>query len=154
VDRKLVKQTVMTSVYGVTFVGARAQVSTLSSSQSCFWHALQPPPSILACSCDLHLHMHPPHAVPALLPSCVQSPNPPTHPPTPPNHSTRPPASRSRPQIGNRLKERGFEDNQFLYKVSCYSAKVSESASGAKVEFYSIVLVLLWEGNGCPGEDE
>lgn len=26
VDRKLVKQTVMTSVYGVTFVGARAQV--------------------------------------------------------------------------------------------------------------------------------
>ncbi|MCO5558651.1 hypothetical protein L7F22_012237 [Adiantum nelumboides] len=26
VDRKLVKQTVMTSVYGVTFVGARAQI--------------------------------------------------------------------------------------------------------------------------------
>ncbi|KAL4857485.1 DNA-directed RNA polymerase 2B [Chlorella vulgaris] len=52
VDRKLVKQTVMTSVYGVTFVGARAQ-------------------------------------------------------------------------IGNRLKERGFEDNQFMYKVSCYSAKVT-----------------------------
>ena len=67
----------------------------------------------------------------------------PTHPPT---HPTRPPASRSRPQIGNRLKERGFEDNQFLYKVSCYSAKVSESASGAKVEFYSIVIVLPWEG--------
>ena len=92
------------------------------------------------------------------LPCCPHAFNhpthPPTHPPTPPNHSTRPPASRSRPQIGNRLKERGFEDNQFLYKVSCYSAKVSESASGAKVEFYSIVLVLLWEGNGCPGEDE
>lgn len=52
VDRKLVKQTVMTSVYGVTFVGARAQ-------------------------------------------------------------------------IGNRLKERGFEDNQFMYKVSCYAAKVT-----------------------------
>ncbi|EFN51901.1 hypothetical protein CHLNCDRAFT_27382 [Chlorella variabilis] len=51
-DRKLVKQTVMTSVYGVTFVGARAQV-------------------------------------------------------------------------GNRLKERGFEDNQFMYKVSCYTAKVT-----------------------------
>ncbi|PSC74843.1 DNA-directed RNA polymerase chloroplastic mitochondrial [Micractinium conductrix] len=51
VDRKLVKQTVMTSVYGVTFVGARAQ-------------------------------------------------------------------------IGNRLKERGFEDSPFMYKVSCYSAKV------------------------------
>ena len=27
VDRKLVKQTVMTSVYGVTFVGARGQIS-------------------------------------------------------------------------------------------------------------------------------
>lgn len=27
VDRKLVKQTVMTSVYGVTFVGARQQIS-------------------------------------------------------------------------------------------------------------------------------
>jgi DNA-directed RNA polymerase len=52
VDRKLVKQTVMTSVYGVTFVGARAQV-------------------------------------------------------------------------GNRLKERGFEDNQMLYKVSCYIAKTT-----------------------------
>jgi len=26
VDRKLVKQTVMTSVYGVTFIGARQQV--------------------------------------------------------------------------------------------------------------------------------
>jgi hypothetical protein len=58
VDRKLVKQTVMTSVYGVTFVGARAQV-------------------------------------------------------------------------GNRLKERGFEDNQFMYKVSCYAAKVRRPAAGA-----------------------
>lgn len=28
VDRKLVKQTVMTSVYGVTFVGARQQISS------------------------------------------------------------------------------------------------------------------------------
>lgn len=27
VDRKLVKQTIMTSVYGVTFIGARAQIS-------------------------------------------------------------------------------------------------------------------------------
>lgn len=52
IDRKLVKQTVMTSVYGVTFVGARAQ-------------------------------------------------------------------------IGNRLKERGFEDNHAMYKVSCYVARVS-----------------------------
>ena len=52
IDRKLVKQTVMTSVYGVTFVGARAQ-------------------------------------------------------------------------IGNRLKERGFEDSHVLYKVSCYSARVT-----------------------------
>ncbi len=52
IDRKLVKQTVMTSVYGVTFVGARAQ-------------------------------------------------------------------------IGNRLKERGFEDNHVMYKVSCYSARVT-----------------------------
>lgn len=57
VDRKLVKQTVMTSVYGVTFVGARAQV-------------------------------------------------------------------------GNRLRERGFEDNQFMYKVSCYAAKVMRGAAG------------------------
>ncbi len=30
----------------------------------------------------------------------------------------------ARAQIGNRLKERGFEDSQLLYKVSCYSAKV------------------------------
>lgn len=52
IDRKLVKQTVMTSVYGVTFVGARTQIS-------------------------------------------------------------------------NRLKERGFEDNAAMYKVSCYSAKVT-----------------------------
>ena len=52
VDRKLVKQTVMTSVYGVTFVGARAQ-------------------------------------------------------------------------IGSRLRERGFEDNHAMYKVSCYSARVT-----------------------------
>lgn len=29
VDRKLVKQTVMTSVYGVTFIGAREQVGGL-----------------------------------------------------------------------------------------------------------------------------
>ena len=27
IDRKLVKQTVMTSVYGVTFIGARSQIS-------------------------------------------------------------------------------------------------------------------------------
>ena len=31
VDRKLVKQTVMTSVYGVTFIGARQQVLRCSS---------------------------------------------------------------------------------------------------------------------------
>ena len=53
VDRKLVKQTVMTSVYGVTFVGARTQ-------------------------------------------------------------------------IGNRLKERGWEDERLMYKASCYGAKVSQ----------------------------
>lgn len=52
VDRKLVKQTVMTSVYGVTFVGARQQ-------------------------------------------------------------------------IGNRLKERGWEDERLVYKASCYGARVS-----------------------------
>ena len=52
VDRKLVKQTVMTSVYGVTFVGARHQ-------------------------------------------------------------------------IGNRLKERGWEDDRLVYKASCYGAQVS-----------------------------
>jgi len=52
IDRKLVKQTVMTSVYGVTFVGARSQ-------------------------------------------------------------------------IGSRLRERGFEDNHAMYKVSCYSARVT-----------------------------
>ena len=52
VDRKLVKQTVMTSVYGVTFVGARHQ-------------------------------------------------------------------------IGNRLKERGWDDDRLIYKTSCYGARVS-----------------------------
>ncbi len=52
VDRKLVKQTVMTSVYGVTFVGARQQ-------------------------------------------------------------------------IGNRLKERGWDDERLVYKTSCYGARVS-----------------------------
>lgn len=31
------------------------------------------------------------------------------------------------PQIGNRLRERGFEDSQLMYKVSCYSAKVREA---------------------------
>ncbi len=52
VNRKLVKQTVMTSVYGVTFVGARQQ-------------------------------------------------------------------------IGNRLKERGWDDERLVYKTSCYGARVS-----------------------------
>jgi hypothetical protein len=52
IDRKLVKQTVMTSVYGVTFVGARGQ-------------------------------------------------------------------------IGARLKERGFQNDDTMYRVSCYAAKVS-----------------------------
>ena len=33
VDRKLVKQTVMTSVYGVTFVGARQQISSRLSER-------------------------------------------------------------------------------------------------------------------------
>ena len=33
VDRKLVKQTVMTSVYGVTFVGARHQISSRLSER-------------------------------------------------------------------------------------------------------------------------
>lgn len=51
VDRKLVKQTVMTSVYGVTFVGARHQ-------------------------------------------------------------------------IGNRLRERGWEDDRLVYRASCYGARV------------------------------
>mmetsp|Transcript_31925 Transcript_31925/g.101695 ORF Transcript_31925/g.101695 Transcript_31925/m.101695 type:complete len:476 (+) Transcript_31925:39-1466(+) len=52
VDRKLVKQTVMTSVYGVTFIGAREQ-------------------------------------------------------------------------IGNRLKERGWEDDDQIYKTSCYAARIT-----------------------------
>lgn len=52
VNRKLVKQTVMTSVYGVTFVGARQQ-------------------------------------------------------------------------IGNRLKERGWDDERLVYKTSCYGARVT-----------------------------
>ena len=30
VDRKVIKQTVMTSVYGVTIIGARAQVQTMN----------------------------------------------------------------------------------------------------------------------------
>ena len=55
VNRKLVKQTVMTSVYGVTFVGARQQ-------------------------------------------------------------------------IGNRLKERGWDDERLVYKTSCYGARVSCSS--------------------------
>ena len=33
VDRKLVKQTVMTSVYGVTFIGAKAQVANRLSER-------------------------------------------------------------------------------------------------------------------------
>ncbi len=59
VNRKLVKQTVMTSVYGVTFVGARQQ-------------------------------------------------------------------------IGNRLKERGWDDERLVYKTSCYGARVSCSSFSPK----------------------
>jgi DNA-directed RNA polymerase, mitochondrial len=33
IDRKVVKQTVMTSVYGVTFVGARKQIQVTPSSR-------------------------------------------------------------------------------------------------------------------------
>lgn len=37
-----------------------------------------------------------------------------------------PPPCCSRPplQVSNRLKERGFEDNQMMYRVACYTAKV------------------------------
>jgi len=79
IDRKLVKQTVMTSVYGVTFVGARAQ-------------------------------------------------------------------------IRNRLKEREFEDNHVMYKVSCYPARVTldclhemfQSAKGIKLLFLSSYCAIHW----------
>ena len=67
VDRKLVKQTVMTSVYGVTFVGARAQ-------------------------------------------------------------------------IGNRLSERGWDDERLIYKTSCY---------GARVRTLYLVLSCLNPNAGC-----
>ena len=45
VDRKLVKQTVMTSVYGVTFIGARQQVWSAGSPPL----AGQGPVSMVAC---------------------------------------------------------------------------------------------------------
>lgn len=69
IDRKLVKQTVMTSVYGVTFVGARAQ-------------------------------------------------------------------------IGSRLRERGFEDDHTMYKVSCYSARVTLDCLHEM--FYSAKHIMQW----------
>lgn len=69
VDRKLVKQTVMTSVYGVTFIGAREQ-------------------------------------------------------------------------IGNRLRERGWEDNHELYKVSFYAAQVT--MAGLHEMFNSAKDVMNW----------
>ena len=40
VDRKLVKQTVMTSVYGVTFIGARQQVLVIAHAS--LWTGVQP----------------------------------------------------------------------------------------------------------------
>jgi len=40
IDRKLVKQTVMTSVYGVTHVGARGQIQTRLKVR---WCRLNPP---------------------------------------------------------------------------------------------------------------
>ena len=43
VDRKLVKQTVMTSVYGVTFVGARTQVCVRACVRACV--------RVRACAC-------------------------------------------------------------------------------------------------------
>ena len=94
----------MTSVYGVTFVGARAQVGFLGATSTltcgtaascktagiaCMWRALA----------SSHLHAW---DQPILWPPLKLS-----------------------EQVGNRLKERGFEDNQMLYKVSCYIAKVS-----------------------------
>lgn len=69
VDRKLVKQTVMTSVYGVTFIGARAQ-------------------------------------------------------------------------IGNRLKERGWEDDRRLFNVSAYAAKVT--MAGLHEMFQNAKNVMHW----------
>jgi DNA-directed RNA polymerase len=69
VDRKLVKQTVMTSVYGVTFVGARAQ-------------------------------------------------------------------------IGNRLRERGFDDSREMYRVSVYSARAALECLHAM--FHSAKHIMAW----------
>ncbi len=80
VDRKLVKQTVMTSVYGVTFVGARQQ-------------------------------------------------------------------------IGNRLKERGWDDERLVYKASCYGARVSCSSISSKLCLPKSHLVchkVFGHSNFCP----
>ena len=135
-DRKLVKQTVMTSVYGVTFVGARAQAST------------HYPARATAAAGALRQEKPLTQLVPVACPSgraCrACCPHVPTHPPP----VCLLPHSRCLLQIGNRLKERGFEDNQFLYKVSCYSAKVSRlgqrwSFSWGRV-FWELRFAVLW----------
>lgn len=47
VDRKLVKQTVMTSVYGVTYIGARDQIKRRLKER----HAIEDDTELFACSC-------------------------------------------------------------------------------------------------------
>lgn len=112
----------MTSVYGVTFVGARAQVggqAHVPGSAGLAGHAharLPDVPYALRCvRARLGTDVAP--GLPAGCTSLASGLALPA-----PNPAPRPAAPRS--QIGNRLKERGFEDNQFMYKVSCYSAKV------------------------------
>lgn len=41
---------------------------------------------------------------------------------------------RATPQVGNRLKERGFEDNQMMYRVSCYTAKVGGTGGAQQAQ--------------------
>lgn len=47
VDRKLVKQTVMTSVYGVTYIGARDQIKRRLKER----HAIDDDGELFACAC-------------------------------------------------------------------------------------------------------
>lgn len=47
VDRKLVKQTVMTSVYGVTYIGARDQIKRRLKER----HAMDDDAELFACAC-------------------------------------------------------------------------------------------------------
>lgn len=46
-DRKLVKQTVMTSVYGVTYIGARDQIKRRLKER----HSIDDDSELFACAC-------------------------------------------------------------------------------------------------------